>query len=244
MNFGEPIIEAEGLAKRYARREALTHVGFRVGRGEAVALLGPNGSGKTTLLRIFAGVIAPSAGAVRVAGYDADLEGAEMRARVGYLAEKPGLPPEMLVREYLRFRGGLKGLRGSRLAAQVGVAMQQCGLLDVAGHRLGGLSFGMQRRVGFAETLLADPDVLLLDEPHSGLDHEATLVLREWILAVAHMRAVVFSTHRLDEAAAVATRALVLSNGRLAGDFPLSDGALPDGERLEAAYARLAGGGR
>lgn len=241
MNSGDPIIEVEGLARRYSGREALTHVSFRVDRGESVALLGPNGSGKTTLLRVLAGVVAPSAGVVRVAGFDADMEAERMRGCVGYLAEKPGLPPEMPVREYLRFRGGLKGLRGNQLAAQVGVAMQQCGLMDVAGYRAGGLSHGMQRRVGFAETLLADPDVLLLDEPHSGLDLEALAVLREWILGVAHTRAVVFSTHRLDEAAVVATRALVLSGGRLAGDFPLTAGKTPDGEPLEAAYVRLTG---
>lgn len=237
----EPLIEVDSLARRFSRREVLSHLTFRIRRGESVALLGANGSGKTTLLRILAGALAPSDGVVRVAGHDADLDSLAIRRRIGYLPERPGLPPEMLVGEYLRHRAALKGLRGRILAAQVRVACQQCGLVDIAHRRIGTLSLGFLRRVGFADALLADPDILLLDEPHAGLDWESVRVLREWILAVAQTRAVVFSTHQLPEAEATATRVLILSNGRLAGDLPLENGRCPDGESLPAVYARLSG---
>jgi len=241
MPDSEPLIEVDSLARRFSRRDVLSHLTFRIRRGESVALLGANGSGKTTLLRILAGALAPSDGVVRVAGHDADLDSLAIRRRIGYLPERPGLPPEMLVGEYLRHRAALKGLRGRILAAQVRVAAQQCGLVDIANRRIGALSLGFLRRVGFADALLADPDVLLLDEPHAGLDWESVRMLREWILAVAQTRAVVFSTHRLSEAETTATRALVLSGGRLAGDLPLENGRCPGGETLASAYARLSG---
>ncbi|MBR6022012.1 MAG: ABC transporter ATP-binding protein [Kiritimatiellae bacterium] len=234
-----PLLEVHSLARRFSRRDALTHVSFRVDPGEIVALLGPNGSGKTTLLRILAGALAPSDGIVRVAGHDADRAPIALRRSVGYLPDRPGLPPEMRVRDYLLYRGALKGLRGPRLRAQVRVALQQCGLVDLASRRIGALSHGYQRRLGFADALLADPDVLLLDEPHSGLDWPAVQILRDWILAIAQTRAVVFSTHNLPEAALLSTRALVLSAGRLAGDLPLASGRTPDGTPLADAYARL-----
>lgn len=241
MQDPDVLIEVDSLARRFSRRDALSHVSFTVRRREAVALLGANGSGKTTLLRILAGVLAPTDGLVRVAGHDADTDAFALHRRVGYLPERPGLPPEMRVGEYLRYRAALKGLRGKARAAQVRVALQQCGLAEIARQRIETLSLGYSRRVGFADALLADPDVLLLDEPHAGLDYSALLVLREWILAVAQTRAVVFSTHQLPEAAALATRVLILSRGRLAADLPLSAGLCPGGEPLADAYARLSG---
>ena len=237
-----PLVEVRDLSRRFGRRQALADLTFDLRPGEAVALLGPNGSGKTTLLRILAGIIAPTDGTLSIAACDALTNPVNMRRHIAYLPERPALPPEMTVRGFLDFRAALKGLDRTRRHAQVRVALQQCGLEDHASDIIATLSLGYQRRVGFADCLLADPLVMLLDEPHAGLDWATTQILRDWIAAIAQTRTVLFSTHQLPEAVASATRALVLSRGRLAADLPLHAGRVhPSGESLSAAYARLTG---
>ena len=236
------LVEAEALSRRFGRHEALADVTFDLHAGEAVALLGPNGSGKTTLLRILAGILAPTEGTLSIGGCDAVTNPVNMRRRIAYLPERPSLPPEMSVRAFLSFRAALKGLDSRRRRDQVRVAIKQCALEDVASVRVADLSLGYQRRVGFADCLLADPLVMLLDEPHAGLDWATTQILREWIAAIAQTRTVLFSTHQLPEAVASASRALILSRGRLAADLTLERGRVaPSGESLSAAYARLTG---
>ena len=237
-----PLVEARSIARRFGRHTALADLSFDLYPGEAVALLGPNGSGKTTLLRILAGIIAPSDGSLVVAACDALANPLNMRRHIAYLPERPALPPEMTVRSFLLFRAAIKGLDPRRRVAQVRVALQQCHLEDVASSPIGRLSLGYQRRVGFADCLLADPLLMLLDEPHAGLDWPTTQILRDWIAATATTRTVLFSTHQLPEAVASASRAIVLSRGRLAADLPLRRGRVhPSGESLSAAYARLTG---
>ena len=237
-----PLVEARSLARRFGRHTALADLTFDLHPGEAVALLGPNGSGKTTLLRILAGIIAPTDGSLVIAACDALTNPLNMRRHIAYLPERPALPPEMTVRSFLLFRAAIKGLEPRRRVAQVRVALQQCHLEDVAATPIGRLSLGYQRRVGFADCLLADPLLMLLDEPHAGLDWPTTQILRDWIAATATTRTVLFSTHQLPEAVASASRAIVLSRGRLAADLPLRRGRVhPSGESLSAAYARLTG---
>ena len=234
------LIDAVALSRRFSRRTALADVSFQAARGESIALLGPNGSGKSTLLRILAGVLAPSSGSVRVAGFDPEDGRPAMRRRIGWLPENPSFPREMRVLEYLRFRAAIKGLPPRVAATQVRVVVAQCALAECAHSLLGSLSRGSLRRVGFADALLGEPDLLLLDEPQAGLDHAARAVLSEWISAVAQTRRlVVFSSHLLDESSRLASRALILCDGRLAADLPLQNGCLPSGEPLPAAYPRL-----
>ncbi|MBP1589924.1 MAG: ABC transporter ATP-binding protein [Kiritimatiellae bacterium] len=237
-----PLVEARDLARRFGRRQALADLTFDLHPGEAVALLGPNGSGKTTLLRILAGIIAPTDGSLAIAACDALTNSLNMRRHIAYLPERPALPPEMTVRSFLQFRAAIKGLDSVRARSQVRVALQQCRLEDHATALIGTLSLGYQRRVGFADCLLADPLLMLLDEPHAGLDWPTTQILRDWIAATATTRTVLFSTHQLPEAVASASRALILSRGRLAADLPLRRGRVhPSGESLSSAYARLTG---
>jgi len=234
------LIDAVALSRRFARRTALADVSFRASRGESVAVLGPNGSGKSTLLRLLAGVLAPTSGALRVAGHDPEDGRPAMRRRIGWLPENPSFPREMRVLEYLKYRAALKGLPARLAATQVRVVVAQCALAECARSLLGTLSRGSLRRVGIADALLGEPDILLLDEPQAGLDHSARAVLAEWISAVAQTRRLVlFSSHLLDESSRLASRALVLCDGRLAADLPLQNGCLPTGEPLPAAYPRL-----
>lgn len=236
----DTLIDALALSRRFARRTALADVSFRASRGESIVLLGPNGAGKSTLLRLLAGVLAPTSGSLRVAGLDPEDGRPRMRRRIGWLPETPSLPPEMRVLEYLRFRAALKGLSPRAAAAQVRVVLAQCALSDYSRSLLGSLSRGCLRRVGFADVLLGEPDILLLDEPQAGLDRDFLAVLAEWIPSLAHTRRLVlFSSHLIDESAPLATRALLLANGRLAADLPLSAGQTPSGESLRDACSRL-----
>lgn len=210
------LIEVENLTRRFPRCEALADLSFHIRRGEIAGILGPNGSGKTTTLRILATCLAPTSGRVRVAGFDTTLASLEVRRRIGYLPEDVPLYPEMRVREYLSFRGRLKGLQGTQLGLRLGDVIDQCGLGDCAHRQIGALSRGFRQRTGLADCLLHEPELLLLDEPLAGLDPAQGRAVRDLLQGLGARRTVLFSTHVLAEAEQLCQQVLILNAGRLA----------------------------
>ena len=239
MAGAETLIEADNLIRRFPRCEALGGVSFQIRRGEIAALLGPNGSGKTTTLRILATALAPTAGRARVAGFDVTLQSLDVRRRIAYLPENVPLYPEMRVEEYLTFRGRLRGLRGPRLAARLRETIEQCGLGDAARRTIATLSRGYRQRVGLADGLLHEPDVLLLDEPLAGLDPAQVDAVRALLQGLGPDRCVLFSTHVLAEAERTCHRALILNAGRLAAADAPAQLAQAGETTFAEAYRRL-----
>jgi ABC-2 type transport system ATP-binding protein len=214
-------------------------VSFSVERGEVVALLGPNGSGKSTLMRCLIGFFSPTGGRVRVAGVDVAERPVVARRQIGYLPEQVSLYPELTVRGYLTFVAGMKGLAGAARRDAVDAALAQCALEDVAGRATGKLSKGYRQRVGLAQALLGDPELLVLDEPTVGLDPVQTVELREVVRGLGG-RTVLLSTHILSEAATLCTRVAILNRGRLvAVDTP--DELARRVERAGAVLVRIDG---
>ena len=208
------LIEVEHLTKCYGAIRAVDDVSFVVPRGEVLALLGPNGSGKSTLMRCLIGFFSPTSGCVRVGGVDVAERPVVARRQIGYLPEQVTVYPELSVRRYLRFVAGMKGLDARTERAAVDDVIARCGLRDVTARPTGNLSKGYRQRVGLAQALLGDPDVLVLDEPTVGLDPVQTVELRELVRGLAG-RTVVLSTHILSEAASLCTRVAILKEGRL-----------------------------
>ena len=215
------MIEVAHLTKRYAGREAVSDVSFNVARGEIVGLLGPNGAGKSTTMRILSCFLPASSGTVRVAGFDVFEQSLEVRKRIGFMPENNPLHPEMRVREYLKFRARLKGLNRRRSRERVDVMMEQCGLTDVGRRIIGQLSKGYRQRVGLADALVHEPELIILDEPTIGLDPNQIRAVRQLIKSLAASHTVLISTHILPEAEMTCHRVLILFEGRiLAADTP------------------------
>jgi len=208
------VISVEHLTKYYGTYCAVDDVSFTIGRGEVAALLGPNGSGKTTLMRVLTGYFPPTAGRVCIDGEDVAEQPAAARRRIGYLPEQVSLYPELTVRRYLAFVAEVKGLGGRARRAAVAGAIERCGLVSVADRLAGKLSKGYRQRVGLAQALVGDADVLVLDEPTVGLDPMQTVEMRTLLRALAG-RTMLLSTHILSEASALCSRIVILSRGRL-----------------------------
>ena len=215
------MIEVADLTKRYAGNTALANISFTVGRGEIVGLLGPNGAGKSTTMRILACYLAATSGAVRVAGLDVFTQSQEVRRRIGYMPENNPLHPDMRVREYLKFRARLKGLGRKPSRQRVDVVMEQCGLTGVARRIIGQLSKGYRQRVGLADALVNEPELIILDEPTIGLDPHQIRAVRQLIKSLGQSHTVLISTHILPEAEMTCNRMLIMYEGRiLAADTP------------------------
>ena len=215
------MIEVVNLTKRYAGRTALADISFRVGRGEIVGLLGDNGAGKSTTMRILSGFLPATSGTARVAGLDVFHDSAEVRRRIGYMPENNPLHNEMRVREYLRFRARLKGLSYKRTRDRVNTVMEQCSLTDVSKRIIGQLSKGFKQRVGLADALVHEPDLIILDEPTIGLDPHQIRAVRQLIKSLAGLHTVLISTHILPEAEMTCNRMMIMLRGRiLASDTP------------------------
>src|SRR5947199_1565319 len=209
------MIEVENLTKRYAGHTAVDSVSFTVARGEIVGLLGPNGAGKSTIMRILSCYMPASSGTVRVAGRDVFTQANEVRRRIGYMPENNPLHREMRVREYLRFRGSLKGLRGRRCRDRADIVMEQCGLTDVYRKVIGHLSKGYQQRVGLADALVHEPELIILDEPTIGLDPNQIRSVRQLIKDLGQKHTVLISTHILPEVEMTCSRVLILHQGHI-----------------------------
>jgi ABC-2 type transport system ATP-binding protein len=215
------MIEVANLTKRYAGHTAVSNISFTVRRGEIVGLLGPNGAGKSTTMRILAGYLPGTSGTVRIAGLDVFYQAEEVRRRIGYMPENNPLHQDLRVREYLKFRARLKGL-GSKLSRQrVDLVMEQCGLTEVSRRIIGQLSKGYRQRVGLADALVHEPELIILDEPTIGLDPNQIRSVRELIKGLAESHTVLISTHILPEAEMTCNRMVILYEGKvLAADTP------------------------
>jgi ABC-2 type transport system ATP-binding protein len=215
------MIEVASLTKRYAGHTAVSDVSFSVGRGEIVGLLGPNGAGKSTTMRILSCFMPATSGTVRIAGFDVFRESAEVRRRIGFMPENNPLHTDMRVREYLKFRARLKGLPWRRSRERVDVVMEQCGLTDVSRKIIGQLSKGYKQRVGLADALVHEPELIILDEPTIGLDPHQIRSVRQLIKSLAGSHTVLISTHILPEAEMTCNRMLIMYQGKvLAADTP------------------------
>jgi len=208
------LVEAQDLVMVYGTLRAVDGVSFQVDRGEILGLLGPNGAGKTTILRILSTQIVPTQGKVFLSGEDALLHPERVRAFFGYLPETPPLYEDMEVREYLQFVGEARGLSGRRLSERFSWVVEVCGLSGVLRQPVRELSKGYRQRVGLAQALIHDPPILILDEPTTGLDPLQIAEMRALIRELSREKAVVFSSHILQEVEALADRVFILNQGR------------------------------
>jgi ABC-2 type transport system ATP-binding protein len=209
------MITVNGLTKRYARTLAVDHISFSVEKGQIVGFLGPNGAGKTTTMRILTCFLPPSEGTANVAGFDVLEQPMEVKKRIGYLPESPPLYPEMEVREYLTFVGRLKGLSGPNLAHRVSEVAERCAIADVQLKLLGKLSKGYRQRVGLAQAIIHNPEVLILDEPTAGLDPKQINETRELIRSLAGDHTIILSTHILPEVEQTCEQVIIINKGKL-----------------------------
>ncbi|MBM4266668.1 MAG: ABC transporter ATP-binding protein [Deltaproteobacteria bacterium] len=209
------MIEVHELTKRYGDRVAVESISFTAEKGRVLGFLGPNGAGKTTTMRMLTGFLPPSSGTARVAGYDVATQSDEVRRRIGYLPENPPLYPEMTVRSYLTFVARLKGVPRAHLAAARDRAIERMGLTDVAGRLLAHLSKGYKQRVGLAQALVHEPEVLVLDEPTIGLDPRQIIEIRGLIRGLAGERTVILSTHILPEVSQLCDKVVIINEGRI-----------------------------
>lgn len=232
------LIEIERLTKRFGSFVAVDDVSFTVDRGEVVGFLGPNGAGKSTTMKMLAGFMTPSAGTARVCGHDVVDEPVAVKRSMGYLPEGAPTYPEMTVTAFLAFAARMRGYRGGEAADRVSHAM---GLTQLEGVRLQPietLSKGFKRRVGLAQSLLHDPPVLVLDEPTDGLDPNQKHEVRELIRRMAPEKAIVISTHILEEVDAVCTRAIIIARGKVLADATPKVLEAP-GKTLEQVFREL-----
>jgi ABC-2 type transport system ATP-binding protein len=209
------MITVKGLTKRYARTVAVDNISFEVQKGQIVGFLGPNGAGKTTTMRILTCFLPPSAGTANVAGFDVLEQPMEVKKRIGYLPETPPLYPEMEVREYLTFVGKLKGMSGASLAQRVDEVAERCAIADVKSKLLGKLSKGYRQRVGLAQAIIHNPDVLILDEPTAGLDPKQINDTRELIRSLKGDHTIILSTHILPEVEQTCQQVIIINKGKL-----------------------------
>ena len=212
------VIKVEGLTKYYDTRAAIQDVTFSVPRGQVLGFLGPNGAGKSTTMRILAGFLGASSGRASVAGFDVFEHSLEARRRIGYLPESTPLYNEMRVRGYLQMMCKLRGVGPSKRKASIDHAIEVCGLTQRRTEVIGRLSRGLRQRVGLAQAIVHDPEVLILDEPTAGLDPAQTRETRDLIRELGREHTVILSSHILPEVAATCQRVLIISQGRIVAD--------------------------
>ena len=215
------MIDVSNLTKRYAGITAVDHINFQVGKGEIVGFLGPNGAGKSTTMRILSGFLPPTSGSVTIAGFDIFRDSLKARERIGYMPENVPLYGDMRITEYLRYRANLKGVRGRRMKERLSDVIELCELDDAAHQRIATLSKGYRQRVGLADALLNEPDLLLLDEPTIGLDPNQIRHVRNLIRNLGRHHTILLSTHILSEVEMVCSRVIIIHKGKIeASDNP------------------------
>ena len=239
------MIEVEHATKRYGSTLAVDAVSFRIERGEVVGFLGPNGAGKSTLLKMMSTWLAPTAGTIRIAGFDVRRQPLAVRRSLGYLPEHNALYEGMRVDRFLSFIGKARGLTGGHLAERIDWAVEACSLQEVVGKRVHQCSKGYRQRIGVGASLLHNPPVILLDEPTHGLDPLQVVAFLEFIQSLAEGRAILFSSHILSEVVAISQRLLIINHGRLLADSPLDRlraRAREGGQELEDAVLDIVRG--
>jgi len=238
-NSGEtPMIEAVGLSKFYGPFAACRNVSFQVSRGEVVAFLGPNGAGKSTTMKLLTGYLAPSEGVARIAGHDMSNDRLEASARLGYLPENGPLYPDMTPHSLLRFFADARGMNRQRAEERIEAVVDLCMLESVLHKTISKLSKGYRQRVGMAQALLHEPDVLILDEPTAGLDPNQIREVRGALRRLGEAKTILLSTHILQEVQAMATRVILINEGRVVFDGSV-DELDKAHEGLDKAFQRL-----
>ncbi len=212
------LVEAENLTRYYGAFLAVDHISFSIDRGEIVGLLGPNGAGKTTTMRMATGFLPANEGSVEIAGYDVRTNPRAARRHIGYMPENNPLYTEMRTREYLGFRAALKGVARRERNRRISECIDLCAIRDVEDQIVGTLSKGYRQRVGLADAMLAEPDVLILDEPTIGLDPNQVRETRRLVGDLGENHTVLISTHILAEVEAICERVLIIDKGRIVAD--------------------------
>lgn len=215
------MIEVRELSKFYGERPAIRSLNFTVKKGEVVGFLGPNGAGKSTTMKIITGYMAPSSGEVKVAGFDVFENPLEVKKRIGYLPETPPVYHDMFVGDYLRFVAGLKGVPRERVASLVNAALEKTSLQDVRKRLIGNLSKGYKQRVGLAQALVSDPEILILDEPTVGLDPKQVAEMRQLIRQLKGQHTIILSTHILPEVQASCDKVIIINSGQIVAENSL-----------------------
>jgi ABC-2 type transport system ATP-binding protein len=217
------MIEAVGLTKYYGDFAAIDNVSFNINQGEVVAFLGPNGAGKSTSMKLLTGYLAATQGTARIAGHDMAIDRLAGSRKLGYLPENGPLYPDMTPRSLLRFFGEARGLAPDKLRERIAAVVELCALKSVYGKPIGKLSKGFRQRVGMAQALLHEPEVLILDEPTAGLDPNQIHDVRETLRRIGKEKTVLLSTHILQEVEAVASRVLFINDGKLVFDGTIEE---------------------
>jgi ABC-2 type transport system ATP-binding protein len=217
------MINVNGLTKKYAHNTAVDQISFQVQKGQIVGFLGPNGAGKTTTMRMLTCFLTPTRGTATVAGFDILEQPMEVKKRIGYLPETPPVYPEMRIAEYLTFVGRLKGLSGSDLKSRVDYVCERCAVADVRDKIIGKLSKGYRQRVGLAQAIVHNPDVLILDEPTAGLDPKQINETRDLIKSLAGDHTIILSTHILPEVSQTCEQVIIISKGKVVATDSVSN---------------------
>jgi ABC-2 type transport system ATP-binding protein len=233
------VIEVRHLVKRYGDRVAVRDLSFEVARGEVVGFLGPNGAGKSTTLRMLTGFLEPSEGEIRVAGIDARRDPIGVKRNLGYMPEAVPLYLDMRVVEYLRFRAELKGVPRAQIAKNVDRALELASVADVRNRIIGQLSKGYRQRVGLADALVADPPLLILDEPTAGLDPNQIRQVRDLVRDLSREKTVLLSTHILPEVEAICGRVIIIARGAQVLGAPRRHEARAAAEAIAQALAKV-----
>ncbi|WP_299990582.1 gliding motility-associated ABC transporter ATP-binding subunit GldA [uncultured Pontibacter sp.] len=224
-------VEVKNLTKLFGSQRAVDDISFSVSQGQILGFLGPNGAGKSTTMKIATCYLPPSAGTVLVAGYDVLQDPIAVRRHVGYLPEHNPLYLDMYVHEYLQFVASVYGLMGRRSKERVQEMVELCGLTLEQGKKIGALSKGYRQRVGLAQALVHDPQVLILDEPTTGLDPNQIVEIRSLIKRIGQDKTVIFSTHIMQEVTAICDRVIIINRGKLVADSDVA--SLQAGSRNE-----------
>jgi ABC-2 type transport system ATP-binding protein len=236
MTESQLMIEALDLSKHYGSFAAVDHLSFTIRRGEVVAFLGPNGAGKSTTLKMLAGYLAPTSGSARLCGFDIVADRVRAAEKLGYLPENGPLYPEMTPRELLTFFGEARGLSKQRLAERLEFVTVECDLGELLDKPIGTCSKGQKQRTGMAQALLHDPEVLIMDEPTTGLDPNQIRHARELVKKLGQTRTVLLSTHLFQEVEAMAGRMLLIDEGQLRFDGTPAEFKAKGGGNMDEAF--------
>ena len=234
------MIEVKDICKQFGSIRAVSNLSFSVKKGEVLGFLGPNGAGKTTTMRMITGFFPPTSGSVSVCGHDVAQDPVATKSLIGYLPENAPVYDSMTATDFLRFAGQARGFKGKALAEKVENAIETCRLQKVRRQSIGTLSKGYRQRVCFAQAILHDPQVLIMDEPTDGLDPNQKYLVRQLISEMAAEKAIIISTHILEEVDAVCSRAIIISNGSMAANgTPDELKKQSDTGRLEDVFRKL-----
>jgi len=237
------MIEATGLCKFYGHFAAVRDVTFKIAQGEVVAFLGPNGAGKSTTMKLLTGYLSPSAGVARIAGHDMASDRLAGAAKLGYLPENGPLYPDMTPRALLSFFADARGMSSAKKKERIAAVVDTCALGSVIGRPIGKLSKGFRQRVGMAQVLLHEPDVLIMDEPTAGLDPNQIREVRETIRRLGRSKTILLSTHIMQEVEALANRVIFINEGRLIYDGSIAD-LKASGKGLDERFHELTAGSK